>query len=115
MRDCIFCRIIKKEIPSTMVYEDDRVVAFKDINPAAPVHILIVPRQHIAGINELDSENISIVGDIHLAAKKIAKQQGIAKSGYRLISNCGKNAGQTVLHLHYHLLGGVDMGPDIII
>jgi histidine triad (HIT) family protein len=114
MEDCIFCKIIKREIPSTIVHEDERVLAFKDINPVAPVHVLIIPKQHISSVNELNESNKDIVGDIHLAAKEIARQSGLAERGYRLINNCGKNAGQTVMHLHYHLLGGIDMGPGLI-
>src|SRR5690554_162132 len=109
MNDCLFCKIIKREIPSTIVYEDNNVLAFKDINPVAPIHILIIPKTHISSVNDLDENNKNIVGDIHLAAKKIAKQAGVSEKGYRLINNCGEGAGQTVMHLHYHLIGGVEM------
>lgn len=114
MEDCIFCKIIDRKIPSTIVYEDDKVLAFKDISPVAPVHVVIVPKQHIANVNALTSENVSILGDIHLAAKKIAEEVGVADKGYRLINNCGEDAGQTVFHLHYHLIGGLKLGAKII-
>lgn len=101
-------------IPSSIVYEDDNVLAFKDINPVAPVHVVIVPKQHIANVNELTPENAPVLGKIHLAAKKIAENAGIADKGYRLINNCGADAGQTVFHLHYHLIGGIKLGAKII-
>ncbi len=114
MSDCIFCKIINREIPSKSVYETDKVYAFHDIIPQAPVHVLIVPKEHIASHNELTSENVEIMKDIHLAANEIANQLGISESGYRLINNCGANAGQTVFHLHYHLVGGKTMGSKIL-
>ncbi len=114
MQDCIFCKIINRQIPSAIVYEDDKVLAFKDINPVAPVHVLIVPKQHIASMREINSENAGILADIHLAANKVAESMGIADEGYRLINNCGKAAGQTVFHLHYHLIGGTNLGERLI-
>ncbi len=114
MENCIFCKICNREIPSTIVYENDKVLAFRDIMPVAPVHILIVPKEHIQGINELTAANANIIADIHLAAVEIARSEGTADKGYRLIANCGENAGQTVLHLHYHLIGGKHLGPKII-
>ena len=114
MGDCIFCRIIRKEIPSAAVYEDEKVYAFKDIHPVAPVHVLITPKQHIKSVSELTPENVSVLADIHLAAKKIAEEAGLSESGFRLINNCGEDAGQTVPHLHYHLIGGKVLGPKII-
>lgn len=114
MSDCIFCRIINGEIPSKAVYETERVYAFNDINPEAPVHVLIVPKEHISSHNALTDENVEIMKDIHLAANEIAKRLGIADSGYRLINNCGADAGQTVFHLHYHLVGGKTMGSKIL-
>ncbi len=114
MENCIFCKIVKGEIPSTIVYEDDKVLAFKDINPVAPVHVLIIPKVHVRNVLELDGQNADIVADIHLAAKKIAEELGMAENGFRLITNCGEGAGQTVFHLHYHLIGGVKLGPKII-
>lgn len=114
MDDCIFCKIIERKIPSTVVYEDDKVMAFNDINPVAPVHVIIIPKVHIANVNELTEENAAVLGDIHLAAGKIAKKLGVADKGYRLINNCGADAGQTVFHLHYHLIAGVKLGVKII-
>ncbi len=114
MSDCIFCKIINREIPSKPVYENDSVYAFHDISPEAPVHVLIVPKEHIASHNELTAGNVGIMKDIHLAANEIARQLGIAESGYRLINNCGGDAGQTVFHLHYHLVGGKSMGSKIL-
>lgn len=114
MEDCIFCKIIERKIPSTIVYEDDKVLAFNDINPVAPVHVIIIPKTHIANVNELTQDNASVMGDIHLAAKKIAEKLGVADKGYRLINNCGADAGQTVFHLHYHLIAGVKLGAKII-
>ena len=94
MEDCIFCKIIKGEIPSTKVYEDENVLAFKDINPAAPIHILVVPKQHIENVLEINEENKEIASNIFLAINKIAKQLGIDQNGFRVITNCGKDAGQ---------------------
>lgn len=106
MSDCLFCKIIKGEINSKKVYEDKNVFAFEDINPQAPIHILIVPKKHISSLNDLNEEDKEIVGDIFLAAKKIAKEKNIDKSGYRTVFNTGPDAGQAVFHLHLHLLGG---------
>lgn len=111
--DCIFCEIIKGNIPSDKVYEDEYVTAFKDLNPQAPVHILIVPKKHIACANDLAADDCELVGHVFLAAKEIAKRLGL-QNGYRIINNCGKDAGQTVLHLHFHMLGGADMGEKMI-
>lgn len=107
--DCIFCRIIAGEVPSEKVYQDDRVTAFHDIRPVAPVHILIVPNKHIASVNEAEEEDEAVLGRLLLTAKHLAAQKGIAKSGYRLIINTGPHAGQEVFHLHLHLLGGQRM------
>ncbi len=104
--DCLFCSIIKGEIPSTKVYEDETVYAFKDINPMAPVHVLIVPKQHISSVNEVTEENSAVIAHIYEVAAKLAKELGISESGYRVVSNCGADAGQTVFHLHFHILGG---------
>ena len=106
MNDCIFCKIIHGDIPSTKVYEDELVYAFRDIQPAAPEHILIVPKEHICCANKLAEQHESLVGHIILTAAKIAKDLGFADDGYRIINNCGENAGQTVFHLHFHLLAG---------
>lgn len=104
--DCLFCKIIAGEIPSTKVYEDDLVFAFRDIDPQAPTHILIIPKQHISSVNEINGENCAVVGHIFKTAAEIAKKEGIAEDGYRIVTNIGENGGQTVGHLHYHMLGG---------
>lgn len=104
--DCLFCKIAAGEIPSAKVYEDEKVLAFRDIEPQAPVHILIIPKEHIKCANEINEENSSIVGHIFCVAAKIAQQEGIAEDGYRIVNNCGEGGGQTVGHLHFHMLGG---------
>jgi len=106
VKDCIFCKIVDKELPADILYEDNNVIVFKDIKPKAPLHILIVPKKHIPSINHLESEDKELVGEMFLVAKKMAKKQGVAKTGYRLVFDTGENAGQTVDHLHLHLLGG---------
>ncbi len=106
LSDCIFCKIVNGEIPSSKVYEDDKILAFKDINPEAPVHILVIPKQHIQSILELDSSNMSITNDIFEVINKIAKKLNIDKDGFRVVTNVGVNSGQAVPHLHYHVLGG---------
>ena len=113
MDDCLFCKIIKKEIPSKVVYEDDTVLAFRDINPVAPVHILVIPKKHIGSLAELTNEDEAIVGKIYTIINKIAKQEGIAEKGFRVIVNCGEDGGQEVKHLHFHLLGGKKLGTKI--
>jgi histidine triad (HIT) family protein len=109
MSDCIFCKIIKGDIPSTNVFRDERLTAFRDINPAAPTHILIVPNKHIDSVNVLTNEDEQLVGHLVKVAGQIAAQEGIAENGYRLVFNTGAHAGQTVLHIHLHLLGGAPM------
>lgn len=106
MSDCIFCKIVNGEIPSKKVYEDDTVLAFEDINPQAPVHILVIPKEHIPSIKDINEDNLDIISHIHLVIKKLAKDKGIDKDGFRIVNNCGEKGGQTVGHLHYHLLGG---------
>lgn len=106
MSDCLFCKIANKEIPSQCVYEDELVFAFKDIEPQAPVHILIIPKEHIASAMELNEENARVISHIFLTAKKIAKDLGIDEKGFRIVNNCGVDGGQTVGHLHFHMLGG---------
>ena len=103
--DCIFCKIVSGEIPSTKVYEDDTVVAFNDLSPQAPVHVLIIPKEHIASCDEVTDENCAVVGHIFAVAAKIAKEKGLT-IGYRVVINCGEEGGQTVHHLHFHLMGG---------
>jgi histidine triad (HIT) family protein len=106
VKDCIFCKIANKEIKSDIVYEDEYVVAFPDINPQATVHLLIVPKEHIESPNDIDESNKDLVGHIYIVIKKLAQRYGIDKKGYRIVSNCGNDGGQTVMHLHFHLLGG---------
>lgn len=106
MEDCLFCKIIKGEIPCDKVYEDDKVISFKDINPEAPVHVLTVPKKHITSTNDLKAEDEELIGYIYTVMVKLAGKLGIAETGYRIISNCGENGGQTVPHIHFHLLGG---------
>lgn len=106
--DCIFCKIARNEIPSEKLYEDDEIVAFNDLEPQAPVHVLIIPKAHISSANEITEENSDIIGKIFMVAAKIAKEQGLNK-GYRIVNNCGEDGGQTVQHLHFHLLGGRKM------
>ena len=108
--DCLFCKIINGEIPSKKVYEDDLVFAFEDINPVAPIHILIVPKKHIPTLNELGDEDTELIGKIVQTAKMIAADKGINEDGYRLIFNCQEKAGQTVFHIHLHILGGRTFG-----
>ncbi|HLB57002.1 MAG TPA: histidine triad nucleotide-binding protein [Coxiellaceae bacterium] len=108
--DCLFCKIASKEIPTKFVYEDKQIVAFNDIAPQAPHHILIIPRVHIATINDLITENNTLIGDMMLVAKKIAMSLNVADDGYRVIMNCNKNGGQAVYHIHFHLLAGRQMG-----
>ena len=104
-QDCIFCKIVKKEIPAQIVYEDDLILAFSDISPVAPVHILIIPKKHIANLLELDSSDSSLLTHIHLKIAEIAKLQNIADSGFRVVTNTNDEGGQTVKHLHWHILG----------
>ena len=109
MTDCIFCKIIAGDIPSTTVYKDDTVTAFRDINPVAPTHILIVPNRHITSVNDLIPDDEPLVGHLFTTAKELAISEGIADTGYRLIINTGPDGGQDVFHLHLHLMGGQRM------
>ena len=109
--DCIFCKIIDGSIPSNKVFENERIVAFHDIQPAAPVHILIIPKLHIPTMNDVSADNDGLLAEIFAVARQIAKEQGIAESGYRLINNCNAEGGQVVYHLHLHVLGGKQLGP----
>ena len=112
MSDCIFCKILSGEIPSSKVYEDEKVLAFKDINPMAPVHILIIPKEHIEGVDMLTEENAPVVGHIMLVAKRLAEEYHL-DNGYRIVSNVGEHGGQTVRHLHFHLLGGKKLNIEL--
>ena len=105
MNDCIFCKIVNKEVPSSIVYEDEEIIAFNDINPQAPVHIIIIPKKHIPRVSDLKEEDAFLVGKLIIVAKKLAKEKGI-EDGYRLVCNCNPGAGQSVFHIHFHLLGG---------
>jgi len=106
MNDCLFCRIAAKEMKASVVYEDKVAVAFEDINPQAPVHILLIPREHIAGPHGIDGDHEAAIGHLFVVARRIAEERGIAENGYRLVMNSGADAGQTVFHAHLHLLGG---------
>jgi len=108
--DCLFCKIAAGEIPAALVYQDDDVVAFDDINPQAPTHVVIIPRLHIATVNDLEAQHEGVFGKLATVAKQIATERGVAESGYRLIMNCNAAAGQTVWHIHLHLLGGRNLG-----
>jgi len=104
--DCLFCKILSGDIPADIVYESTSAIAFRDINPQAPTHVLIIPRKHIATINEIAEEDEALVGSLYSAAREIAAAEGIAEDGYRAVMNCNEGAGQTVFHIHLHLLGG---------
>ncbi|WP_437676020.1 histidine triad nucleotide-binding protein [Sorangium sp. So ce131] len=106
---CIFCKIANKEIPAKIVLEDDQVIAFHDLNPQAPTHVLIIPKRHIAGIGQAEPGDEAVLGRLLLAARRVAEQAGIAESGFRIVVNHGANAGQTVFHIHVHVLGGRPM------
>ncbi len=106
MDDCIFCKIAAGEIPAERVYEDDAVVGFRDLSPQAPTHVLVIPRRHIATLNDLQPEDGAVMGRLFLAAKEIAAREGFAETGYRTVVNCNEAGGQTVFHIHLHLLGG---------
>ncbi len=113
MDDCIFCKIIKKEIPSNIVYESDDIIAFRDVNPVAPVHILVIPKKHLNSVLDLNVEDEMLVGKIYMVINKIAKQEGIDKTGFRIVVNCGEDGGQEVKHLHFHIIGGKKLGTKI--
>ena len=110
MSDCLFCKIAAGEIPAKMVRQDDRMVAFRDVNPQAPVHVLFVPKVSIATLNDVRPAQAEIIGHLHVAAANYAKQQGFADDGYRVVMNCNANAGQTVFQIHLHLLAGAPLG-----
>lgn len=112
MEDCIFCKIIAGEIPCTKVYEDEYVFAFRDINPMAPVHVLVMPKEHICCADAIDETNSALVGKCFEAAAKIARAEGLT-NGYRIVNNCGEDGGQTVKHIHFHLLGGKTLGVEM--
>jgi histidine triad (HIT) family protein len=110
MDDCLFCKIIERKVPSTIVYEDNRIIAFNDITPQAPTHVLIIPKRHIRSLNDVGVEDEQIVGELVRRAAAIAKEKGFSESGYRTLFNTNRGAGQTVFHIHLHLLGGRSFG-----
>ena len=110
MPDCLFCKIIDGDIPSNVVFENADVLAFRDISPQAPTHILIIPRRHISTINDIGDDDRELVGSLFTAAKEIAAAEGLSEDGYRVVMNCGEGAGQSVFHIHLHLLGGRGLG-----
>ena len=112
--DCIFCKIIKGEIPSSKVYEDEEILAFNDINPAAPIHVLVIPKKHIESLAHMEEGDEKIVRKIYKVINEIAEKQGFKEKGYRVIVNCGKDGGQEVGHLHFHLLAGTQFGEKIV-
>lgn len=111
MSDCLFCKIIKGELPSKIVYKDDKMVAFHDINPKAPIHVLLVPVKHMGSIIDVTDDDKELLGELTLGIKKIAQKLGIDKNGYKVVANNGAGAGQLVFHLHYHILGGWSKSP----
>lgn len=113
VENCIFCKIVEGTIPSTKVFEDDNLVAFKDIQPKAPVHLIIAPKAHLANLDEITNENVDILGKILLTAKKLAEENSISGK-YKVVTNVGEMAGQTVLHMHFHLLGGWEKREDVV-
>ncbi|MCF6235988.1 MAG: histidine triad nucleotide-binding protein [Gammaproteobacteria bacterium] len=109
MGNCLFCKMVAGDIKPDVVYEDDSVLAFRDLNPQAPVHILVIPKKHISTINDMSHDDELLIGKLYMAAKKITKQEGISEDGYRAVINCNKDGGQAVYHIHLHLLGGRSM------
>ncbi|BAD39498.1 histidine triad nucleotide-binding protein [Symbiobacterium thermophilum] len=109
--DCVFCKIAAGEIPSSKVYEDEHVLAFRDINPVAPVHVLVIPKQHVPSVAEFGPEHDELLSRLFAAVRKVAAETGVAETGYRVVTNVGKDAGQQVFHVHLHVLGGRPLGP----
>ena len=110
MIDCLFCKIVERQIPAKVVYEDDRALAYRDVNPQAPTHVLVIPRRHIATIDHVEPEHEADLGHLFRVASEVAAQEGLSERGYRTVMNCGEEAGQSVFHVHLHLLGGKFMG-----
>ncbi len=110
MSDCLFCKMVSGDIKPAIVHEDDDILAFRDVNPQAPLHVLVIPKRHIATLNDLDASDAELVGRMTLVARQIARDKGIAEDGYRTVMNCNAHGGQTVFHLHMHVLGGRPMG-----
>jgi len=113
MGDCVFCKIVKGEIPAKVVYEDDLIMAFHDINPQRKVHVLVIPKKHIPSVNDIKPEDKELMGHLWTKMPEIAKKLGIAENGYRIIVNTGKHGGQEIYHIHFHLLGGEPVGPMV--
>lgn len=109
MSDCLFCKMVSGEIQPDIVFEDDEVLAFRDVNPQAPVHVLVIPKMHISTVNDLTPEHAGLMGKLYLAARQIAADEGVAEPGYRMVVNCNPGAGQSVYHIHMHVLGGRPM------
>ena len=114
MEECVFCKIIKREIPSNIVYEDDRVIAFYDVNPAAPIHILVVPKKHIETLLDVSEGDSALIAHIYQVINKIARDNEFADQGFRVIANCGRDSGQEVMHIHFHVLAGKKLGDKIV-
>ena len=110
VEDCLFCKILSGDIPAELIYESKTAVAFRDINPQAPTHVLVIPRKHISTINDIEKDDEAVIGSLYSAAREIAAQEGIAEVGYRAVMNCNKGAGQSVFHIHLHVLGGRQLG-----
>jgi histidine triad (HIT) family protein len=110
MKDCLFCKIANNEIKANVVYQDDRAVAFRDTNPQAPLHVLVIPRAHVASINDVRDAHEADMGHLFAVAARVAEQEGLAERGYRTVMNCGSEAGQSVFHVHLHVLGGKHLG-----
>jgi len=110
MVECLFCRIVKKEIPAQILYEDETVLAFRDVHPQAPVHLLVIPKKHVARVMDVGAEDLPLVGELHRVIQFLAKTENVQDGGFRIVVNNGPNAGQAVEHLHYHLLGGRKLG-----
>ncbi len=109
MADCLFCKMVEGEIKPDIVYEDEEILAFRDISPQAPVHVLVIPKQHIPTLNDLDKDHAELIGKLFLVASKVAEREGVAQTGYRTIINCNRDAGQEVFHIHLHVIGGRSM------
>lgn len=114
MEDCIFCKIISREIPANIIYESDDVIAFEDAHPVAPVHYLVIPKKHISSMNEVEEADVDVLGRIQLVIRDLAKKLGVDEDGYRVITNCGEDGGQKVKHVHYHLLAGKHLGHKLV-
>jgi histidine triad (HIT) family protein len=114
MDSCVFCKIVKKEIPATPLFESDKVLAFADLHPMAPVHLLVIPKTHYSNLNEIPDSELQVIEDMYRAARELAGQKGVQEKGYRLAMNVNPEGGQTVFHVHLHLLGGRQMGPSLV-